>query len=905
MKAATHLGLACAGILHWVHAGEDETISLSTIQDNVQRALRLFRDCGDQKSVLWSSFVADMVDVICQPTDAETAEIHGATLGRQFNISRELGEIAANVCLRLARKLRSGAARLQAIGPSDRLKRLLLYGMGLSEALSCNILLAQMHATFARLYVDVNDFAVASRHFDRAYDYAITEDEQRAPADSYKQLVDEILNSYVEANDDNGLLRFYDKLDKTWLGRFTAPEDGQFPLQWWREQRETRLAKIEFRQSLRKNCFHIAQRRVAKRFDQPLPEDEQAASQELFMRSNLGMNYGQLELARQACEKLDSKPIDYFLRVGRWEETPQRTWTAFETCVDRTAFKNSIHFLERLKMSPDFLNLSVEPSDHELGDYVKLVQVARVYIFQELWIEALALLRCSCSLVTTQRLKTASHELRESYYDSTSVERAFDWTVWVCLHFHSTPNSPRPKDLDQKASSNEWVQEALRYAELGKARLIGDSLGKQRANQPDSVEAAKESSNLLAEDDLFQNISVWLDPDTLVVHLTLCDEGLGLICLDIDGIHHAQWFSGLPGFGRWDVQRLTSMMFTAIESTKSQWWDIPSVEQRKIREVIEKLSAALIVPIKNTLKSTIRKRICFVPASQSTRIPFAALELDGEPLITRITVYQVPSLRIFGELAMTSKTRASGVKDVSVIVRATHDAHVPLMETAVECVDVVEQVGEIGRIESAFDMRKEDFIARFKQCDVLHVGTHGHMDYQNPLQSYIVLLSKFYVADLQQAKSQAKLIFLSACLTGLGHSSLTDDVIGFQAQILQSGALAFAGLIWNGHALASLFFSHFFYEHLLESLDTTKTLADIFTVAQRRLRALNGNEAREIVETLKQHWNEHQTTADLPPDVLKLGTEFFEWYEERSRNNFSHMYFWAPYTFIGYPSRLS
>ena len=158
---------------------------------------------------------------------------------------------------------------------------------------------------------------------------------------------------------------------------------------------------------------------------------------------------------------------------------------------------------------------------------------------------------------------------------------------------------------------------------------------------------------------------------------------------------------------------------------------------------------------------------------------------------------------------------------------------------------------------------------------------------------------------MQQAKSLAKLIFLSACLTGLGHSSLTNDITGFQAQILQSGALAFAGLIWNGHALALLFFSHFFYEHLLDSLDTTETLADIFAVAQRRLQALNGNKARKIVEGLKQHWNEHQAAANLPSDVLKLGTEFFEWYKERSRNNFRHMYFWAPYTFIGYPSRLS
>ena len=85
------------------------------------------------------------------------------------------------------------------------------------------------------------------------------------------------------------------------------------------------------------------------------------------------------------------------------------------------------------------------------------------------------------------------------------------------------------------------------------------------------IEAAKEPLNLLAEENLFKDLSVWLDPDTLIIHLTLCDEGLGLIYLDVDGVYHAQWFLGLPSFGRWDIQYLTSIMFTAIESTKSKW----------------------------------------------------------------------------------------------------------------------------------------------------------------------------------------------------------------------------------------------------------------------------------------------------------------------------------------------
>ena len=112
MKAATHLGLACAGLLHWIHVGEDKTISLFIIQDNVQRSVQHYRDCGDQNGILWSSFIADIVDVICQPMDNETAGIQGATLGQQSTASHDLSETATNLCLRLARKLRSGPAHL-------------------------------------------------------------------------------------------------------------------------------------------------------------------------------------------------------------------------------------------------------------------------------------------------------------------------------------------------------------------------------------------------------------------------------------------------------------------------------------------------------------------------------------------------------------------------------------------------------------------------------------------------------------------------------------------------------------------------------------------------------------------------------------------------------------------------
>jgi hypothetical protein len=75
--------------------------------------------------------------------------------------------------------------------------------------------------------------------------------------------------------------------------------------------------------------------------------------------------------------------------------------------------------------------------------------------------------------------------------------------------------------------------------------------------------------NLIGDQDLLSELSAWLDSDTLVIHLMLIHEGLGLICLDTSGIQYTQWFLGLPGFGSWDAQRLTSVIFTIVENGKN------------------------------------------------------------------------------------------------------------------------------------------------------------------------------------------------------------------------------------------------------------------------------------------------------------------------------------------------
>jgi CHAT domain-containing protein len=904
-KAAVFLKRSCARLLRWIHVGSDDIASISDIHADAQVAERAYKEAEDIIGFSWTSFVADMGYIICE--HGVESKIRGKTLGKRIVDCRNLSDTAAYVCLRLARKLRLGESHLQASGDFDRVSRLLLYGVGLCEATSNKIILAQMHATYGRVMVEKNQHAVASEHFERAYSYAIFEHGPKMPQDAFKPVVDEILKSLTEVGDDEGLRHFYNKLEETWPLRFTD-ENAKAKLRHWTNQNSMWKRKVELRRLVRGNRFQRAQSRVAKIFAEERPRGNIEAMMELYRRTNLGMNYGQLDLARKTIEELDKEPYNIFSTLMQWDGSDHDTWVAFVICVERTAFANSIRFLKCLERSPSYLKLSHNPRDHKLEDYQKLVHVARVYIFQERWTEALGLLKCSCSLITQQRQKIADEEIQQSQYGSSDAEKAFDWTVWVCLHFHTTSNSPAPRVLDKDAIYNSWSEEALRYSEMGKARCIGDSLRKQRSVEPTSTKAAPRSSQyteLLSDQDLLSELSAWLDSDTLVIHLTLIHEGLGLICLDTSGIHYAQWFSGLPGFGTWDVQRLTSVIFTIVENGNNPHrLETKPEERKKFSGAINELSTALIAPIEALLKTLSPQRICFIPAGHLTRVPFAALELNSKPLLEKFAVYQAPSLIILKELSKTNKAKPRGLENVSVVARSSHVNQTSLPATAMECVDAADQFGTTGHLESAVGMDKQRFIDLFEQSDVIHVGTHGEMDYERPLRSCIRLQEDFSVSDLQRVRSRAKLVFLSACFTGLGFSTLTDDMTGFQAKILESGALAFAGSLWNAHDLASLFFAHFFYEQLSSPENLNQSLADIFTAAQRRLRKLGRHEAQGIVDKLRERWARHEEAEDIPSDLLRDSATFFDCYRYQSRDDFASPYFWAPFVLIGHSSLL-
>jgi len=203
-------------------------------------------------------------------------------------------------------------------------------------------------------------------------------------------------------------------------------------------------------------------------------------------------------------------------------------------------------------------------------------------------------------------------------------------------------------------------------------------------------------------------------------------------------------------------------------------------------------------------------------------------------------------------------------------------------------------------ILSALHLSNEAFLEVCRSDDIVHVATHGDINYEQPLESYIALQEPLRVRDLRNIDSRTKLLFMSACFTALGSSTKADDLAGFQATILEIGALAFAGSLWNVSAVASLFMVYCFYDELARSTigETTK-LIDVFTSAQHRLRQLRRADMQIIVDELRAILDTDANASRIPVDILKDSKIFYKKLDSL-RDGFASPLFWAPFVFVGY-----
>lgn len=138
----------------------------------------------------------------------------------------------------------------------------------------------------------------------------------------------------------------------------------------------------------------------------------------------------------------------------------------------------------------------------------------------------------------------------------------------------------------------------------------------------------------------------------------------------------------------------------------------------------------------------------------------------------------------------------------------------------------------------------------FRQYDAVHIASHALMNQSYPLYSFIESADrKLELHELLSQKTQASLVILSACNTGVSmgaadNDPTSDDMVSFPRALLASGVLSVVASLWLVEDESEAQLVHSFFEQLSrihgQSASDPFILSKALTIAQREFRA-SGN----------------------------------------------------------------
>src|SRR3569833_503593 len=287
--------------------------------------------------------------------------------------------------------------------------------------------------------------------------------------------------------------------------------------------------------------------------------------------------------------------------------------------------------------------------------------------------------------------------------------------------------------------------------------------------------------------------------------------------------------------------------------------DLPS--KVKCEALLEELSGEMIRPGLQHIDG--KSHLIFVPSQSLNKFPFSALLLDGEPLFLQKGVSMVPSLSVLWYLVQTAsdrpRDRAAG--RACVIYRAPLRTDLSyLNNSAGAAIDIARRLGCAP--EAAHKVNLEAFREAYKTSDVIAVCTHGLRDSTSAWKSNIELQEPLPVLELVPLRSRAALVVFQACVSGVGESSLGNDVLGFAHSVLSSGAGAFLGALWNVSDKGSALLMSFLFRELTgaaatapaatsgaeSSAGASTTLAACLRRAQIKLYQTDAPTAKAVLE---------------------------------------------------------
>lgn len=341
------------------------------------------------------------------------------------------------------------------------------------------------------------------------------------------------------------------------------------------------------------------------------------------------------------------------------------------------------------------------------------------------------------------------------------------------------------EQLEKTTSEHESAQllEALKACqavydqELALWRRFGSDV---IPGTPQSFDWRTCRSQLSAFSTDWQALIYWLDDSWLITwHCTP------------SGIQYSQRQLSLK-----DLSVLKLCCSTELEKRELIYGDDPDTVEARTRHL--QRVAALLIPAQAVATLTPETLLIIVPSNMMHALPFAALPINGRPLVGYATPLIVPSLQLLSRLLARPTTNAERLLTIGI----QHHPHRSQLPHACDEAQMVAEhhAADVWCNEGATMERLQaaNTSGDLRQYHLIHLATHAWSHNLYAGQAGFALANgDMLVTDVAHLNLDADLVVLSACESGVGTHYAGEEIVGLAYALLQAGARAMVVSLWQ------------------------------------------------------------------------------------------------------------
>ncbi len=243
-----------------------------------------------------------------------------------------------------------------------------------------------------------------------------------------------------------------------------------------------------------------------------------------------------------------------------------------------------------------------------------------------------------------------------------------------------------------------------------------------------------------------------LGPGEVLLEVFFAGENLVIFCLDDRGLQ----VEVKVGARRRCTYLIDQIRFQISKASYGRrFLEAPGeILVRQVRTRLAELGKLVLAPVARLPTLT---RLWIAPHGALHHVPMAALELEGDAILTRCPVAVVPGSGVLSRLLSRTQRRPRRLA-----VAGAGNELLPEIDNEVNEIAQQFEAAEVKRSASTADLRR-----LLESCDAVHVASHGAFQPLAPRGSGLLLADGWFtIMDLLQTRLNVELITCAACASG-------------------------------------------------------------------------------------------------------------------------------------------